>query len=78
MENLQKNSILEKIPQVISNLVNIFNFQNNNLDEDYTWVGILAANYFVVKITYRNTLKNNPVQIMFLRDMVLNNPLIYY
>ena len=65
MENPQTKKILEQIPQVISNLVNMFNFQHNRLDEDYPWAGIIAANYFVVKSTYRNTFKNNSVQISF-------------
>ena len=48
MENPQANSILEIIHQVISNFVRTFDLQNNYLDEDDPWSGILATKYFVV------------------------------
>ena len=43
MENPQENSILERIHQLIANHVCMFDSQNNYLDEDDSWSGILAA-----------------------------------
>ena len=48
MENTKTKFILEIIQQVIANLVHAFNLQNNYLDGDEPWAGILAATYFSV------------------------------
>ena len=50
------NSILEIINQVIANLVSMFDLQNNDLDEDDPWSGILAATDFAVQNIYHTTL----------------------
>ena len=69
------NSILEIIHQVIENLVHTFNLQNNYIDEDDPWSGILAATDFAVRSTYHITLQFTPGQIVFGRDMILNTPI---
>ena len=46
--NQQAKSILEIIHQVIVNLVRTFDLQNNHLDEDEPWSGILVATEFTV------------------------------
>ena len=54
----------------------MFDLQNNDLDEDDPWSGILAATDFVAQSTYHTTLQAKPGQLIFGRDMILNNPLI--
>ena len=56
MENPQASSILERIYQFVANLVRTFDLQNNYLDEDDPWSGILSATDFVVRSMYHTTL----------------------
>ena len=48
MEKPQANSILERIQQVIANLVRTFDLQNYKLDKYDPWSGILAAMAFTL------------------------------
>ena len=50
-ENPHANSILERIHQVISNLVHTFDLQKKYLYKDDPWPGILAAMGFAVQST---------------------------
>ena len=52
----------------------MFDSQNNYLDEDDPWSGILADTDFEVQSTYHNMLKATPYQLVFGRDMILNTP----
>ena len=76
--NSQTNSILERIHQVISNLVHTFDFKNNYLSwDDYDpWSGSLSAMNFAVRGTYHTTLHSTPGQLVFGCDMILNAPFI--
>ena len=47
-KNPQANSILERIHQVIVNLIWTSNLKNNYIDEDDPWSGILATTAFAV------------------------------
>ena len=46
--NSMSNAILERIYQVIGNLVRTFNIYQTYNDEDYPWTGILAAAAFEI------------------------------
>ena len=48
--------MLERYHQVIANPVCTFDLQNNYLDEDDPWSGILAATDFAVQNIYHTTL----------------------
>ena len=72
MENPQANSILEIIDQVIANLVRTFDLNNNNIDKDDPWSGILASMDFAVQSTYHTTLQVTSCHLVFGRDMILN------
>ena len=76
-ENPQPNYILEKIHQDTENLVHTFDLKNNYLDKEKPWSGILEVNSFMVLITYHTMLQLMPIQMVFVCDMILNNPLIY-
>jgi transposase InsO family protein len=53
--NPQANAIVERVHQVIGNIVRTFELQDNYLDEDDPWKGILSATAFAVCATYHNT-----------------------
>ena len=73
---MQASYILERIHQVVPNLVLKFNLKNNYLDEDDPWSGILAATSFVVCSTYHTTLQATSGQLLFGHYIVINAPFI--
>ena len=72
VRNPQANAILERIHQVIGNIIHTFELQENYLDEDDPWKGILSATAFAVRATYHTTLQKTPGQLVFGRDMIFN------
>ena len=68
--NPQSNAIIERIHQTIGNIIRTFdvsNIVNNN-----PWSVILAATMFAVRATYHTTLQASPMQLVFVRDAILN------
>jgi hypothetical protein len=55
-----------------------FNLEENFLDNDDPWSGILSATAFAVQSTYHTTLRAMPGQLVFGRDMILNIQHIVY
>jgi transposase InsO family protein len=72
VRNPQANAIVERIHQVIGNIIRTFELQTNYLDEDDPWKGILSATAFAVRSTYHTTLQKTPGQLVFGRDMIFN------
>ena len=72
VRNPQSNAIVERVHQVIGNIIRTFELESNYLDEKDPWKGILSATAFAVRSTFHTTLKNTPGQIVFGRDMILN------
>jgi len=72
VRNPQANAIVERIHQVIANMIRTFELENNYLDEDDPWKGILSATAFAVRSTFHTTLRKSPGQLVFGRDMILN------
>ena len=60
------------IHQVIANLVLTFDLQNNYLDEDDPWSGILSATAFVVQSMYHSTPQAMPDQLVLGCDTIIN------
>ena len=54
----------------------MFELQNNYLDEDNHWSGILATTDFEVCSMYHTTLQATPAQLLFDLEMILNTPFI--
>ena len=70
--NPQANSILERIHQVIGNMIKTFQiYDREDLEEQDPWSGILAAIMFGVRATYHTTLEATPSQLVFGRDAIL-------
>jgi transposase InsO family protein len=72
VRNPQANAIVERVHQVIGNIIRTFELQTNYLDEDDPWKGILSATAFAVRSTYHTTLHKTPGQLVFGRDMIFN------
>src|SRR5207253_500570 len=72
VRNPQANAIVERIHQVIGNIIRTFDLESNYLDDDNPWRGILAATAFAVRSTYHTTLKKMPEQPIFSHDMIFN------
>lgn len=60
------------IHQLIANMIRTFELENNYLDLDDPWKGILSAAALTVRSTYHATLKKTPGQLVFGRDMIFN------
>jgi len=70
--NPQANAIVERVHQVIGNMIRTFELEDNYLDEDDPWKGILAATAFAVCSMYHTTLQKTLEQLVFSRDMICN------
>jgi transposase InsO family protein len=70
--NPRANAMIERIHQTIGNIIRTFEVQDNYLDEDDPWLGILAATMFAVRATYHTTLQATPAQLVFGRDAIMN------
>ena len=68
--NPQSNAITKHIHKTIGNIIRTFdvsNIVNNN-----PWSGILAATMFAVRGNYHTILQASPMQLVFVRDAILN------
>src|SRR5687767_7612144 len=72
VRNPQANAVVERIHQVIANMVRTFELETNYLDKDDPWKGVLSATAFAVRSIYYTTLKKTPGQLVFGRDMIFN------
>ena len=72
VRNPQANAIVERIHQVIANMVRTFELETNYLDVDNPWKGVLSATAFAIWSTYHTMLKKTPGQLVFGRDMIFN------
>ena len=70
--NPQANAIVEKVHQMIWNMVRTFEPENNFLDKDDPWKGTFSAVAFAVRATIHTTLQKTPAQLVFGRDIILN------
>ena len=53
-------------------MIRTFEVQNNYLDDEDPWLGILSATGFAVRSTYHTTTQKTPGQLVFGRDMIFN------
>jgi transposase InsO family protein len=72
VRNPQANAIVERVHQGIGNIIQTFELENNYLDDNDPWKGILSATAFAVRSTFHTMLQNTPGQLVFGRDMILN------
>jgi hypothetical protein len=72
VRNPQANAIVERVHQVIGNIIWTFELKSNYLDEDDPWKGILSATAFAVRSTFHTSLQSTPGLLVFGRDMIFN------
>src|SRR5210317_1943070 len=72
VRNPQANAIVERVHQVIGNIICTFELEDNYLDKTDPWKGILSATAFAVRSTFHTTLRKTSGQLVFGRDMILN------
>ena len=63
--------ILERIHQVIENLVRTFNITQTYVDEEDPWLGLLFAAAFGICSTINNLKGYSPGNLIFGRDIIL-------
>jgi hypothetical protein len=71
--NPQSNSIIERIHQVIGDMIRVQNIQDkNDLDKDFGWTGVLSAVRQAVCSLVHTTTRATPTQLVFSWDALLN------
>ena len=70
--NPQANAIIERLYQVLGNLVRTYNVQETYVDDADPIMGILVEADFAVRYTYHRTKEKSPVQLVFGRDMIIH------
>jgi transposase InsO family protein len=68
--NPQGNSIIERIYQVMGNMLRAFELEERELDPDDTWNEFLQACDFGIRSTFHTPLQASPGQLLFGRDMI--------
>jgi hypothetical protein len=58
VRNPQATAIVERVHQVIGNIIRTFELESNYLDEDDPWKGILSATAFAVRSTFHTSLQS--------------------
>ena len=69
--NIQVNATIERIHQVLGNLVRTYNLQEIYVDDADPFMGILNRAAFTVQSTYHRKKGKSPGQLVFGRDMIL-------
>lgn len=70
-KNPQANSIVERVHQVIGNMLRSFDLEEQTLDPKDPWKGYLSSVAFAIRATPHTTLGASPSQLVFGRDMIL-------
>ena len=65
------NATIERIHQVLGNLVHTYNLQETYVDNADPWMGILEAAAFAVQSTYHQIKQKSPGQLVFGQYMIL-------
>ena len=68
---MQANAIIERIHQLLGDLIRSFNLHDTYVDDTDQWMGILAVAAFAVRATYHRTTQKSPCQLLFVRYMIL-------
>ena len=72
VRNPQGNAIVERVHQVISNIIRAFKLEDNYLDEEDPWKDILSATAFTVRSPFHTKLHQSPGQLVFGRYRIFN------
>lgn len=70
-ENPQSNGIVERVHQVLADILRTFELEEGVLDAFEPWRRFLTAAAFAIRSTYHTTLEATPAQLVYGRDMFL-------
>ena len=71
--NPQANSIIERIHQVVGDMLRTQDLQSkDDLDDHFGWLGILSAVRHAINSLVHTTTRATPTQLVFGRDALLN------
>jgi hypothetical protein len=73
--NPQSNGIIERIHQVLGNMLRSYEMDKEDLNENNPWGYFLNSAAWAIRSTYHTTLEATPAQLVFGRDMIL--PVVY-
>jgi len=72
-QNPQANAMVERVHQTLHNMIRTAQITGkSDLDEDFGWMGILAACRQAVRSTVHTTTMATPTQLVYGRDAILN------
>ena len=69
--NPQANSMIERIHQVLNDMLRTKEMEETEIDPDFPFDSILSAIVCAIRCTYHTTLQATPGQLVFGRDMIL-------
>jgi hypothetical protein len=72
--NPQSNGIIERVHQVLTDILRTFELEKKELDERDPWGPFLATVGFAIRSSYHTTLGATPGQLVYGRDMILPMP----
>ena len=70
--NPQANSIIERVHQVIHNMIRSMGLEDARDLGHYGWTGVLAAVRHAIRCSVHTTTRATPTQLAFNRDAILN------
>jgi len=70
VRNPQANAVLERVHQVLGNMLRTKNIRELDLNPDDPWTEVLASVAWAIRSTYHTTLGATPAQLVYGRDMV--------
>ena len=69
--NPQSNGVIERVHQVLGNILRAFELEEQELDKVNPWEPFLTAAAFAIRSTHHTTLQASPAQLVYGRDMFL-------
>jgi hypothetical protein len=72
VENPQANSPVERIHQVIQNMLAVKDLESQTFDFIDPWGEILSSVAWAIRASYHSTLKATPGELVFGQDMIFN------
>ena len=72
VKNPQANAMVERVHQVLQNMLRAKNLSNHVFDYYDPWGQILASVAWAVRSSYHSIKEATPAQLVFNRDMILN------
>ena len=73
VKNPQANAILERIHQVVGDMLRSKNLEDYDFTQDDPWSDILASVAWAIRSTVHTTLEATPGQLVFGRDMIFQD-----